>query len=136
MKKLIPILAIIFVAGCVPTSETTRSPTPHPLITVDSPVPGQTVTSPLFITGEARGPWYFEATFPVMLTNWDGLIIGEGYATAQDNWMTEELVPFEATLTFNYPEYGDTGSLILQKSNPSGLPEKDDAIELIINFNH
>lgn len=105
-----------------------------PLITLDSPTEGQTISSPLTITGNARGPWYFEATFPVILTNWDGLIIAEGYATALDDWMTEEFVPFEATLTFEVPDYGDTGALILRKANASGLPENDDALEIGVMF--
>ncbi|TAL51138.1 hypothetical protein EPN81_00885, partial [Patescibacteria group bacterium] len=49
---------------------------------VTSPLKDSVVTSPLTITGEAPGFWYFEATFPVTLVNWDGLIIAEGYATA------------------------------------------------------
>ena len=102
------------------------------LIRLDSPRPNDTVESPLSITGEARGYWFFEASFPVVLTNWDGLIIAEGFATAQDEWMTTEFVPFEATLTFTVdPEvYSNRGTLILQKDNPSGLPENDDALEI------
>ena len=106
----------------------------HAEIKVATPTQGQIIQSPLLIKGEAHGPWYFEATFPVVLTNWDGLIIAEGYATAQDNWMTEEFVPFTAELTFEKPEYGKRGALILQKDNPSGLPENDDAIEISILF--
>ena len=101
---------------------------------VTSPTTNSTITSPLIISGEAPGFWYFEATFPVVLVNWDGLIIAEGYATAQSDWMTEEMVPFTATLEFIQPEYGDTGAFILQRDNPSGLPENDDAVEFPIRF--
>jgi uncharacterized membrane protein len=103
-------------------------------LVVTSPTADSVITSPLTITGEAPGFWYFEATFPVVLVNWDGLIIAEGYATAQGEWMTENYVPFIATLEFIKPEYGDTGALILQRDNPSGLPENDDAIEFQILF--
>lgn len=102
------------------------------LIKLTSPRPGATVSSPLTVTGEARGYWFFEASFPVMLTDWDGKIIAQGIATAKGDWMTEEFVPFEATLTF-VPEagtYSNRGTLILQKDNPSGLPEHDDALEI------
>ncbi|KKS28649.1 MAG: hypothetical protein UU89_C0031G0008 [Parcubacteria group bacterium GW2011_GWC2_42_11] len=98
------------------------------------------ITSPLIIEGEARGTWYFEASFPVVLTNWDGLIIAEGHAEAQSDWMTEEYVPFKATLTFTPPyktgdqDFMKNGSLILKKDNPSGLPEHDDAFEIPITF--
>ena len=50
--------------------------------------PGSEISSPLRITGEARGPWYFEASFPVVLTDGDGLIIAEGHGQAQGEWMT------------------------------------------------
>ncbi len=96
--------------------------------------PGNLIESPLVITGEARGYWYFEASFPIVLVDWDGVIITNGFATAQDEWMTENFVPFEATLEFTKPSYGKNGALILQKDNPSGLPEFDDALEIPIKF--
>lgn len=99
-----------------------------------SPMPGDHITSPLVIKGEAKGYWYFEADFPVILTDWDGLIIAESHAIAQSEWMTEDFVPFEAVLEFTRPAYGERGTLILQKSNASGLPELDDAVEIGIYF--
>ena len=62
------------------------------------------------------------------------MIIAEGSATAKGEWMTENYVPFEATLNFVKPTYKDNGSLILRKDNPSGLPENDDALEIQIFF--
>lgn len=110
------------------------------LITIESPVPNAVIMSPLTITGEARGYWYFEASFPIILTNWDGLIITETFATAQDDWMTESFVPFEASLEFENPynegdpDFMKNGLLILQRDNPSGLPENDNAIEIPVRF--
>ena len=114
------------------------------LIRLDNPRPNQIIQSPLTIKGEARGYWFFEASFPVVLTNWDGLIIAQGIATAQRdpatpgemNWMTTEFVPFEATLKFIIDKnaYSNRGFLILRKDNPSGLPEHDDALEIPIVF--
>lgn len=106
------------------------------LIRLTSPLPNAEISSPLTITGEARGNWFFEANFPIYVTDWDGLIIGEGYATAQGEWMTTEFVPFKATLTFKTADisgqYSNRGTLILKKDNPSGLPEHDDALEIPI----
>jgi hypothetical protein len=99
-------------------------------IKINNPRPNQIITSPLTIEGEARGIWFFEATFPVVLTDWDGLIIGESYATAQGEWMTEEFVPFKGTLEFKTPDYSNKATLILRKDNPSGLPQFDDALEI------
>ncbi len=104
------------------------------LIRIDSPRPNQEIESPLIIQGEARGTWFFEGSFPVVLTDWDGLIIAQGYVTAKDEWMTEDFVRFEGTLEFKKPDYSNKGSLILRKDNPSGLPENDDALEIPIIF--
>lgn len=105
-------------------------------IHINSPRPGEVVSSPLTITGEARGYWFFEASFPVFLTDWDGKIIAQGIATAKDEWMTTEFVPYEAKLTFNVDKnsYSNRGTLILKKDNPSGLPEHDDALEIPVVF--
>lgn len=99
-----------------------------------SPVANTVITSPLVIKGEARGNWFFEGSFPVFLTNWDGLIIAQGIATTEGEWMTENFVPFTATLNFIKPGYGATGSLILKKDNPSGLQQYDDALEITVRF--
>lgn len=104
------------------------------MIRLNTPRPNQVIKSPLIIEGEARGNWYFEASFPVFLTDWDGLIIASGIATAQTDWMTTEFVPFTAKLEFKNPTYKNNGSLILKKDNPSGLPENDDALEIPIFF--
>jgi hypothetical protein len=105
------------------------------LIILDSPKPGDVITSPVVITGKARGTWYFEASFPVIITDWDGKIIAQVPAQAQGDWMTEDFVPFTATLTFEKPTlYPERGSLILHNDNPSGLPENDKAIEIPIRF--
>lgn len=112
------------------------------LIKLFSPQVGEEVSSPLIIKGEARGTWFFEASFPVTLTNWDGLIIAEHYVQAQSDWMTEDYVPFEATLEFENPVFPEAdkehfsrrGYLILHKDNPSGLPENADALEITVKF--
>lgn len=104
------------------------------LIRLESPKPLAVIESPLEVTGRARGAWYFEASFPVVLVDWDGLIIAEGVATADGEWMTEEFVPFRATLEFERPGYGERGTVLLRKHNASGLPEHDDALEVPIRF--
>lgn len=103
-------------------------------ITLYYPFPEQKISSPLVIKGKAKGTWFFEGDFPVVLTNWDGLIIAEGHVTAQGEWMTEGFVDFMGELEFTKPDFGDRGSLILQKDNPSGLPENDEAFEITIFF--
>ncbi|MFZ2190005.1 MAG: Gmad2 immunoglobulin-like domain-containing protein [Candidatus Magasanikiibacteriota bacterium] len=105
------------------------------LIELTSPKPASFISSPLEITGQARGNWFFEASFPVTLTNWDGLIIAEGIAQAQGEWMTTDFVAFKATLNFTADTtVSNRGALILKKDNPSGLPEHDDALEIPVFF--
>ncbi|MBI2109383.1 MAG: hypothetical protein HYT93_04420 [Parcubacteria group bacterium] len=128
------------------------------LIRLETPRPNEIIKSPLIIIGEARGYWFFEASFPVVLTDWDGKIIAEHYAEAQDDpevgsadgasWMTEDFVPFKTELQFENPssasasfrrdgldaDFSKHGTLILRKDNPSGLPEHDDALEIPIFF--
>lgn len=104
------------------------------LIRLATPRPNQIIKSPLHIAGEARGSWFFEGSFPITLADGNGKIIGHGIATAGSDWMTEEFVPFIATIEFADPTYKNTGSLILKKDNPSGLPEHDDALEIPILF--
>ena len=109
-------------------------------VRIESPEPQEKVSSPLNVRGEARGTWYFEASFPVILVDWDGRIIGEAPAQAEEDWMTEGFVPFEAAIEFESPyqegdpEFMKRGTLILQKANPSGLPENDDAVEVPVFF--
>jgi hypothetical protein len=102
-------------------------------IYVSYPKDNDKISTPLIIKGEAR-TWYFEASFPVILTDWDGVIIAQGTATAESDWMTTNFVPFTATLNFTKPSYGERGFLILKKDNPSGLPQNDDSIEIPVNF--
>ena len=117
-------------------SDTSDASKKADLIRLDTPKPNQIISSPLKVTGVARGYWFFEASFPVVLVNWDGLIVAEGIATAKGDWMTTDFVPFEANLTFVVDKevYSNRGALILRKDNPSGLPANDDALEIPIMF--
>lgn len=103
------------------------------IIRIDSPRPNQIVGSPLVISGSARGPWFFEASFPVRLLDENGDELASGIATAEGEWMTEEFVPFTAELEFLLLGNGK-GTLILEKDNPSGLPENDDSLIVPVEF--
>lgn len=101
------------------------------LIQINYPRPNQEISSPLEISGTARGSWYFEASFPIILLDFQGNIISQGIATTQSDWMTEDFVPFTATLSFDISasDQGQEGKLILKKDNPSGLAENDDSLQ-------
>lgn len=93
------------------------------------PRPNDIVKSPIIITGEARGNWYFEATFPVKLVDESGKVIASHYAQAEGEWMTADYVPFKSKLNFEVTAT-TTATLILEKDNPSGLPENAAQIEM------
>jgi len=103
------------------------------LIKIDNPRPNQLIESPLFIKGEARGNWYFEASFPIKLFDDNGFLLGVMPAQALGDWMTEDFVPFSATLSFAVPST-PKGRLVLEKDNPSGLPEQADELKIPVYF--
>lgn len=103
------------------------------LIKVESPLPDETVQSPLVVKGIARGYWFFEASFPVILMDDNGNQIALGIAQADGEWMTTEFVPFKAELNFENPSV-KTGKLILKKDNPSDLREFDDELVIPVKF--
>jgi len=118
----------------VPFPSESQSPDPHiDLIRVTRPEADSLVTSPLVVEGDARGQWFFEASFPVILTDDKGSELAHIPASALDNWMTNDFVPFRAQLEFASSS-SPTGFLILKKDNPSGLPEKEDQIKIPIRF--
>jgi len=103
------------------------------LIKIDNPRPNQIIESPLFVKGEARGNWYFEASFPAKLFDDNGFLLGITPAQALGNWMTEDFVPFNVILPFAVPSTSK-GRLILEKDNPSGLPEHADELRIPVYF--
>ncbi len=103
------------------------------LIRVDSPRPNSVVGSTIIITGEARGMWFFEGSFPIILEDEDGKTLATHYATAQGEWMTEEFVPFTSQLEVDFG-LAKKGNLILKKDNPSDIPENDDELVIPIKF--
>jgi len=106
---------------------------PASQISVDRPEPGVSVSSPIVLSGEARGNWFFEADAPVVVTDWDGRIIGEGFISAEGEWMTESFVPFSGSVTYDWDRetaVSASGTVIFRRANPSGLPVSDAAIEI------
>ncbi len=102
-------------------------------IRVTSPAPGEAVSSPLTVTGEARGTWYFEASFPAELQDANGKVLAQTPAQAKGDWMTDKFVPFSVTLIFPKPAT-PTGTLILHRDNPSGLPQNEASVSIPVTF--
>ena len=102
------------------------------LIRVETPHPGGVVGKEFVVTGEARGYWFFEASFPIEVVGADGNTIAGSYATAEGDWMTEDFVSFKSEMIDLPSAYTGPATLILKKDNPSGLPENDASISIPI----
>ncbi len=138
------LLALTLVAGCATeTSQSKRSGADSRMekeggaekdvIRVETPQAGTVIRSPLTVRGEAKGPWYFEGDFPLLLRDNEGEILARGVASAKGEWMTTDFVPFVGKLVFTAPE-GMLGELILQKDNPSGRRELDYSLTIPVRF--
>lgn len=91
------------------------------------------LTSPVVVMGEVPGNWSFEASFPVKIYDSKGTLVTQTPAQLQGNWMTDQLVPFTAKLTFSSVVSGN-GTLVLQKDNPSGIASNDDTLTIPITL--
>lgn len=90
-------------------------------IKVTSPNVNGTVTSPLKVSGEAKG-WYADGSFPVKLLDDKGAVLATGIAQAKGDWKADAFVPFELEMKFD-AKGAKNGDIIFEKSNPSGKPE-------------
>ena len=103
-----------------------------PLV-LEKPLANELVLSPFTIRGKLPGTWYFEGSFPIHIEDTAGNILGNGFATAKGNWMTTDLVPFEAKITFKKTN-ADEGFLVFKNDNPSGDPKNSKEVRLPILF--
>jgi germination protein M len=83
-----------------------------PAILVESPTPGDKVTSPMHVRGIANT---FEATVNYTITDPEGLILREGYTTATAGTGTWGDFGFDATFT---PKRAGMGSVIVYQVSP------------------
>jgi heme/copper-type cytochrome/quinol oxidase subunit 2 len=92
------------------------------------------VASPLTVSGTVTGGgWFFEASFPVKVLDGNGTTIGKGTAQAQADWTSTSSVPFTAIVSFTAP-LSATGTVVLSKDNPSGLPQNDASLSIPVRF--
>lgn len=92
-------------------------------VTIDMPSAYSTVESPMEISGMIPGNWATEGQLYITLESSNGSILADTNAQV-DNWMTTDMVPFTAMLTYTASEQVDV-EIIIHKGNPSGLPAND-----------
>ncbi len=102
-------------------------------IQVESPKPDDVIKSPQKIFGKAKGSWFFEANMPVTLLDANKKVLTKIPLQAKGDWMTSDFVDFEGTLTFTKSET-DTGTVIFENDNPSGLPENAKSFSVPVRF--
>ena len=101
--------------------------------TLTRPANLENIHSPLVIEGSVVGSWYFEASFPIILTDASGTVLAQTNANAIGDWMSTSSAPFSATLSWATTT-ATSGVLILKKDNPSGKPEFDKEIRLPVTM--
>lgn len=119
-----PVTAVV-VAQSTTTIATTTLATSSVDMRVDiqTPLPNSEVTSPIIVSGKAKGNWFFEANagLAVLDANKQPITIGNVMATS--DWMTTEYVSFTGKITYPASYKGQSGYIQFSNDNPSGLPE-------------
>ncbi|MES1199548.1 MAG: Gmad2 immunoglobulin-like domain-containing protein [Pseudomonadota bacterium] len=131
MKRFFLSVALIALAACQPAPQT-PAPTPATTtapsspeaggVSVLTPHAGQSVTSPLVVTGIAPANWYFEAVFPVQLVDSSGGVIAEAPAQAQSDWTQPGPKSFRAELTFTVTQATQATLVLEQDQSGEGNP--------------
>lgn len=102
-------------------------------VIINQPQINDIISSPLIVSGQARGSWFFEASLPIKLLDDNGNVLALVAAESESDWMTSDLVPFKALIEFNSAT-STNGYLVIAKDNPSGLDENSASISLPVRF--
>lgn len=112
---------------------------PDIVIHTITPEENEAINFPLVITGETKGTWFFEGSFPVEILNTKQEVIATTFAQGESDWMTTEFVPW--TITFaERPEKLEPVSsspnayIKFKNDNPSGDPIRDKSFILPIRL--
>lgn len=106
-------------------------------LTVHTPTNNEMITSPLVVSGTAKGGWYFEGSFPMVLVDSNGTTIATSHVQAEGDWMSSSAVPFTGTLTFPIDPATvgkHFGTLILKNDNASGDPQFDKSVSIKVQW--
>lgn len=115
----------------VPSQNTSVAPT-LPEVILSSPSIDEKISSPATIQGSAKGTWFSEGMIPVSIIDADGNVLALEAAEADGEWMTEEQVKFSVTVKFETT--AKSGFIVIEKDNPSGLPENAKKAQFPVTF--
>jgi hypothetical protein len=110
---------------------------PGPEVTqveVVSPAANEVVTSPVMVDGIVPPGWMFEGQLTLRLLDDQQQLIVEapGLEKYPGSWQTGESIEFSGSLEFTTS--AATGTLVVAKANPSGLPENEDSFSVPVRF--
>ncbi len=111
-----------------------REPFIEENIVIYSPLESSVISSPLRVSGQARGSWFFEASAPIEVLDENGVSIGQKYITAEGDWMTTGFVPFTGEVSFVVPDGVSSGFVLFKKDNPSGESKFDESVSVPVRF--
>lgn len=106
---ILPIFITILLGACVVQSQAddvdqNANFADDGQIVVDRPKVDTIVTSPVILSGEARGSLFLEAVLAVDVVDEEGNVVGKGAIRAEGDWMTDDFVPFQGKIAFDLPD--------------------------------
>lgn len=121
-------------AGALWPAQSPAAPEEEIDIKVITPQPDALVISPIRVSGRARGVWFFEGTFPVVLLDNEGRVMATTQAKSQGEWMTEEFVDFVATVSYRKATTSQGTLLLRQAAARGGGSQKTHKVPVRFDF--
>lgn len=108
-------------------------------IIITAPAKDAVISSPVAVSGRARGTWFFEGSFPIDVYDDTNKLLGQGFASfipsvEEPEWMTENFVNFSGSIKFSNTNAA-SGYILFKKDNPSDMRELDESYKLPVKFN-
>ena len=99
----------------------------------DNLEPWGSIPDDIILTGDILGTWSFEGQLSLYLYDENAVLLGQWSMVLQDDWMTEELVPFSVPLVFD-PGDSEAGTIVVEAANPSDLVENCREMHVQVTF--
>jgi hypothetical protein len=122
MMRFVFLLGAVLGFGACSPQPATETSEPAPIVladadvaTVTTPASGETVTSPLQVSGVAPANWFFENQFPVRLIDANGAEIAMAPAHPRVSWTDPGPKEYDAELTFTAT---GPATLVLEEDMP------------------
>ncbi len=128
------LLGIVILAVTFVNRAEAPTPTPELLISVEAPISGSIISSPVTVRGIVRSGWTaFEGQVgTVTVYDENGAELGVGILAATTDWLRLP-VSFGVSVPFQAPT-GKTGTLVFESENPSGDPGLTRVYKMPVSF--